>query len=508
MIELTATAVAEATGGTLTASVSPGATVDSATTDSREAAAGTLFIAKPGEHADGHDFIPAARAAGATLILAERQTMDAEGRPDPAVIVDDVVLAMGRLTTHIVQRIREHSPTTVIGITGSAGKTTTKDLLATILATAGPTVAPQNSYNGEVGVPLTVFRAALDTRYLVIEMGADEVGNIEYLSSMVQPDIGVVLMVGSAHAGKFGGVENIARTKGELVESLPSNGFAVLNRDDARVAAMAARTPGRVVWFSVEDGSFPLVDADLEAGTAAFSALADSLTTNADERPEFDLRIGAGTGAEPHPVASGLIGRHHASNITAAAAAAAAAGLSVQAIAAALNGAGSTSRRRMERTDRPDGITIINDAYNANPESMRAALQTLAMMGRSTGRRTWAVLGEMLELGDSRIREHTAIGTAVVRLNISQLLAVGRGARPLYTSAVNEGSWGDEVDFAEDLDAAEELLQGKLAPGDIVLFKSSNGAGLGDLGDRFAHGPVSPGPMDVPTTGDRKEQSQ
>ncbi|HEY4615529.1 MAG TPA: UDP-N-acetylmuramoyl-tripeptide--D-alanyl-D-alanine ligase, partial [Citricoccus sp.] len=205
MIELTASAVAGATGGVLTATASPSLTVTAATTDSRETTPGTLFIAKPGEHADGHDFIPAARAAGATLVLAERETTDAQGRVDPAVLVDDVVLAMGRLAAYIVERIREHSPTTVIGITGSAGKTTTKDLLASVLATEGPTVAPQGSYNGEVGVPLTVFQAALDTRYLVVEMGADGVGNIEYLAGMVKPDIGVVLMVGSAHAGKFGG---------------------------------------------------------------------------------------------------------------------------------------------------------------------------------------------------------------------------------------------------------------------------------------------------------------
>ncbi len=514
MIELTAAAIAEATGGVPTATVDPQLTLDAATTDSREVVPGTLFIAKPGERADGHDFIPAARAAGAPLVLAERITYDAAGQPDPALVVDDVVAAMGRLAAHIVERIREHSPTTVIGITGSAGKTTTKDLLATVLATAGPTVAPQNSYNGEVGVPLTVFRAALDTRYLVIEMGADGMGHIEYLAGLVKPDIGVVLMVGSAHAGAFGGVENIARTKGELVEALAPDGIAVLNRDDARVAAMAERTLGRVAWFSVEEGSFPLVDAALAAGAAEFSALADGLTTTAEEHPRFGLRLGSGTEATAHPITSGLIGLHHAANIAAAAAAALAAGIDPAAIAAALDGAGPTSRRRMERTDRADGITVINDAYNANPESMRAALQTLAKMGRASGRRTWAVLGEMLELGEDRIPEHTAIGTTVVRLNIDQLLVVGRGARPLYTSAVNEGSWGDEVEFAEDVEAAAELLERTLRPGDLVLFKSSNGAGLGALGDRIAAGPADPAAApaastaEVPGLGDRKEQSQ
>lgn len=486
MIELSAAAIAAATGGTLTASVDPHLAVDSATTDSREVAAGALFIAKPGEQADGRDFIPVARAAGARLILAERETVDESGAPDPAVIVPDVVLAMGALAAEIVRRIRDHSPTTVIGITGSAGKTTTKDLLATLLAEQGPTVAPIGSYNGEVGVPLTVFTAALDTRYLVVEMGADHVGNIEYLCQMVQPDIGVVLMVGSAHAGSFGGVENIARTKGELVEALSSTGVAVLNRDDSRVRQMADRTEAPIAWFSTDPGAFPGVDQALLDGQASFAALAADLTTAEMGEPDFTLRLGEGTAAEGHHVVSGLIGSHHASNLVAAAAAAYAAGLPAEQIATGLNGRGALSRHRMERTDRPDGVTVINDAYNANPESMRAALQTLAILGRSTGRRTYAVLGEMLELGDRRITEHTLIGETVVRLNIDQLLVVGDGARPLFVGAVNEGSWGSEAEHVSDVEAAETLLAERLQPGDIVLVKSSNGVGLRWLGDRLA----------------------
>ena len=508
MIELSAADIASATGGTLTATVSPDTVVHSATTDSREITSGALFIAKPGEQADGHDFIPAARSAGARLILAERETTDASGTVDPAVIVADVVVAMGALAAEIVRRIRAHSPTTVIGITGSAGKTTTKDLLAALLSTQGPTVAPIGSYNGEVGVPLTVFGADLDTRYLVVEMGADHVGNIEYLCQMVQPDIGVVLMVGTAHAGSFGGVENIARTKGELVEALTSTGVAVLNRDDSRVRLMAERTQAPVAWFSTDPGAFAGVDEALQDGSAAFSALAEDLTTSQMGEPDFTLRIGQGTHAEGHHVVSGLIGSHHASNLVAAAAAAHAAGMDPQQIAATLHGLGAVSRHRMERCDRPDGVTIINDAYNANPESMRAALQTLAILGRSTGRRTVAVLGEMLELGDQRIREHTLIGETVVRLNIDQLLVVGDGARPLFVGAVNEGSWGAEAEHVSTLDEAESLLADRLQPGDIVLVKSSNGVGLRWLGDRLAaagHAASTPAPG--PAASDHQDPS-
>ena len=251
MIALTAAEIAEITDGRLAAE--PGITPGSVVTDSREATAGSLYVAKPGEAADGHDFVGAAFDRGAVLALVEHDVADAAGRNFPAVVVKDSVLAMGALAAESVRRIRarreaDGSVLTVIGITGSAGKTTTKDLLAGILAADagadGNTVAPQGSYNGEIGVPLTVFKAGFDTRYLVIEMGATGIGHIRYLADMVRPDIGVVLGVGSAHAGEFGGIENIAVAKGELVEALPANGTAVLNLDDARVAAMASRTPG------------------------------------------------------------------------------------------------------------------------------------------------------------------------------------------------------------------------------------------------------------------------
>jgi UDP-N-acetylmuramoyl-tripeptide--D-alanyl-D-alanine ligase len=496
MIALTAAEIADITNGRLAAD--PGITPASVVTDSREATAGSLYVAKPGENADGHDFVGAAFDRGAALALVEREVADAAGTSYPAVVVDDAVLAMGALAAESVRRIRASRAAagaafTVIGITGSAGKTTTKDLLAGIFAAAGAegtTVAPQGSYNGEIGVPLTVFKADFDTRYLVIEMGATGIGHIQYLADMVRPEIGVVLGVGSAHAGEFGGVENIAVAKGELVEALPANGTAVLNLDDSRVAAMAARTRARVLGYtSRAAGMGDGVQADLAQTNVV---RAEGVELNAEGHPEFELHLPAdrGThGTTPHGttqyhVAAKLIGAHHMANLLAAAAAAHAAGIPGAQIAASLSAQTAASRWRMERTERPDGVTVINDAYNANPESMRAALRTLADLGQ--GRRTWAVLGAMLELGPDSIREHIAVGTQVVRLNISRLVVVGREARSLYVSAVNEGSWGDECVFAETADEAYELLQAELQPGDLVLFKSSNGIGLRHLGDRIA----------------------
>jgi UDP-N-acetylmuramoyl-tripeptide--D-alanyl-D-alanine ligase len=486
MIALTAAEIAEITSGRLDAD--PGITPLSVVTDSREATPGSLYVAKPGEHADGHDFIAAAFAAGAVLALVERPVAAPDGTPYPSVLVPDAVLAMGALAAEAVRRIRDAraetgGELTVVGITGSAGKTTTKDLLAGIFSTQGKTVAPQGSYNGEVGVPLTVFLADAETRYLVIEMGATGVGHIKYLADMVKPDIGVVLAVGTAHAGEFGGVENIARAKGELVEGLAATGTAIINLDDDRVAAMRGRTTAAVLGFSAEG-----------RGDAAVQAL--NADTNGEGNPEFDLLLPGGDG--PHHVRSRLIGAHHTGNLLAAAAAAFAAGVPGADIAAALGRQAAASRWRMERTERADGVTIINDAYNANPESMRAALRTLADLGR--GRRTWAVLGAMLELGEDSIREHTAVGTQVVRLNISRLVVVGREARALYVSAVQEGSWGDECIFTETADEAYELLNAELQPGDLVLFKSSNSVGLRHLGDRIALPPQTPQPADERST--------
>jgi UDP-N-acetylmuramoyl-tripeptide--D-alanyl-D-alanine ligase len=501
MIDLTAAQLAQITGGRAVGAAAAAPVVRHVATDSREARPGTLFVAKPGEVTDGHEYVGAAFAAGAVLALVEHEVSDAAGVTYPGVLVPDVVEAMGRLAAWVVAQLRADHEVKVIAVTGSVGKTTTKDLLRGIFAAEGPTVAPRGSYNGEVGVPLTVFEAEPDTRFLIIEMGATRIGNIDYLCRMVRPDIGVVLCVGSAHAGEFGGVANIARAKGELVESLRADGVAVLNDDDPLVRQMHRRTAAPVLFF----GESP---ANALPDVPAARVHASEIRLGPGGSPEFLLHLPDGSA---HRVVSRLIGEHHVSNLLAAASAAFVAGVAPERIAASLNAQGAASRWRMERTERADGVTVVNDAYNANPQSMRAALQTLAQLGRgsagSAPRRTWAVLGGMLELGDSTIEEHDALGRMVVRLNISKLIAVGDLARPVYDAAQLEGSWGNEATWAATAEDAEEILRRELAPGDIVLFKSSNAAGLRVLGDRVAadarDGAGGPAPgNDAPARGD------
>jgi UDP-N-acetylmuramoyl-tripeptide--D-alanyl-D-alanine ligase len=428
-------------------------------TDSREAGPGGLYVARVGESMDGHQFVGSARDAGAVAALTTREVEDL-----PCVVVDDIQDGFVALARGVLQA---HPEITVIGITGSSGKTSTKDLLASVLSAAGPTVAPVGSLNSEVGVPLTVCRIANDTRFLVVEMGARGMGHIEYLADIAEPTIGIVLNVGTAHVGEFGSREAIGRAKAELVAALPDGGLAVLNADDPVVRAMVGQTAARAL----------LVGASHEAGLRA-----TDIDLDGAGRPSFTVS-GDGVEAETR-VSLPLHGEHHVGNALAVVAVALECGMRMGDIAEALSEARPASRWRMEVTERADGVTIINDAYNANPDSMRAALKALVAMGR--GRRTWAVLGSMLELGDESTTEHDAIGRLAVRLNVSRLVVVGETARPMASGAQHEGSWGDEAVWVPDADAAYELLSGELTAGDVVLFKSSRDAGLRWLGDRLA----------------------
>lgn len=428
-------------------------------TDSREAGPGGLYVARVGESMDGHQFVGSARDAGAVAALTTREVEDL-----PCVVVDDIQDGFVALARGVLQA---HPEITVIGITGSSGKTSTKDLLASVLSAAGPTVAPVGSLNSEVGVPLTVCRIADDTRFLIVEMGARGMGHIEYLADIAEPTIGIVLNVGTAHVGEFGSREAIGRAKAELVAALPDGGLAVLNADDPVVRAMVGQTAARAL----------LVGASHEAGLRA-----TDIDLDGAGRPSFTVS-GDGVEAEMR-VTLPLHGEHHVGNALAVIAVALECGMAMGVVAEALADARPASRWRMEVTERADGVTIINDAYNANPDSMRAALKALVAMGR--GRRTWAVLGSMLELGDESTTEHDAIGRLAVRLNVSRLVVVGDIARPMASGAQHEGSWGDEAVWVPDADAAYELLSRELAAGDVVLFKSSRDAGLRWLGDRLA----------------------
>jgi UDP-N-acetylmuramoyl-tripeptide--D-alanyl-D-alanine ligase len=470
MIAMTLPEIAEVVGGVVVHDLG-GMVIGPAFVDSRTPERGGLFVAVVGERVDGHDFVEEALKGGAAAVLSSRDT----GKP--GVVVDDVVVALGRLARHVLAALPD---VRVVALTGSQGKTGTKDLLAQVLASQGSTVATHGSFNNEIGLPLTVLRAERGTRFLVLEMGARHVGDLRVACEMAPPDVSLVLNVGKAHLGEFGSREAIASAKGEVVEALRELGVAVLNADDPLVAAMASRTRARRVTFGTAEGA----DVRFE------NVVVDDLG-----RPTFDLLAGA-HGTVPHiRVSLRLVGEHHVANATAAAAVALALDLPLDAVGSALGAARATSPGRMQVHERADGVVVIDDAYNANPDSMRAALKALAAIGRGRpGARTVAVLGEMLELGESSLAEHDTVGRLAVRLDIHQLLVVGEGARPIHLGASLEGSWGGESVFVADSDEATTWLLTHVRPGDVVLFKASNAMRLGRVAETVlaAAGPASP----------------
>ncbi|ADP80409.1 UDP-N-acetylmuramoyl-tripeptide--D-alanyl-D-alanine ligase [Pseudofrankia inefficax] len=450
MIPLTLAEVAAATGGRLDGGADAATLVTAAVVDSRLVEPGALFVALPGARVDGHDFAAGAVAAGARAVLAARPVSV------PAVLVADPAGALMALAAHV----RTLTKATVLAITGSSGKTTTKDLLADLLGSLGPTLAPPGSFNNEIGLPLTLLRLEPDTEYVALEMGARGIGHIAALCQVARPQVGVVINVGSAHVGEYAdGRAGIAQAKGELAEA--ATDVVVLNADDPLVAAMRPRAAGRrVVTFGVA------ADADVRAERIALDAAG---------RASFDLV----TDAERHRVALALVGEHQVGNALAAAAAALAVGMTPTAAAAALAAARPRSRWRMEVTTAPSGLVVVNDAYNANPESMRAALRALVGLGADGGpdrRRTWAVLGPMGELGTAAEAEHAELGRFAARLGVDRTVVIGEAARPLAQAAAGAGA---RVDWVADVDAAAELLAtAALGDADVVLVKASRAAGL------------------------------
>jgi UDP-N-acetylmuramoyl-tripeptide--D-alanyl-D-alanine ligase len=428
--------------------------------DSRQAAPGALFAALPGERVDGHDYAAAAVANGAAAVLAARPLPDLAV---PVIVVSDVTAALGLLARGVLGRLPR---ATVVGITGSSGKTSTKDLTAQVVERLGPTVAPEGSLNNEIGLPLTVLRADETTRYLVLEMSARGIGHIAYLTGIAPPRIGAVLNVGRAHAGEFGSIDAVAKAKGELVEALPAGGVAVLNADDPNVIAMASRTRARVVTTSVQHSA-----ADVRALGISLDDLG---------RASFTLHTPAGSA----PVTLTLHGGHHVANALAAAAVAEALGMDVAAIAAALSAAASRSKKRMELHERPDGVLVVNDAYNANPDSTRAAIAALAhLTGNGTSRRGLAVLGYMAELGDIAAESHAEAGRLAALAGAAVVVAVGADAAPVLDGARSVGGWQGEAVAAPDPKSAIAELQNRLRPGDVVLVKASKAAGLWEVAD-------------------------
>src|ERR1700761_4190372 len=505
MIDLTVAQIAAIVGGEL-ADISARAAAELHVTgtvefDSRKVTSGGLFLALPGARSDGHDHAASAVAAGAVAVLAARPV------GVPAIIVSPappaaqrggglagvlehdadgsgaaVLAALAKLAAAVAAELVAGG-LTIIGITGSSGKTSTKDLLAAVLAPLGEVVAPPGSVNNELGHPWTVLRASAATDYLILELSARHPGNIAALAAIAPPAIGVVLNVGTAHLGEFGSPEAITRTKSELPQAVPRSGVAVLNVDDPAVAAMAEVTAARVVRVSRNN------QTDVWAGPVTLDELA---------RPQFALHAAD----DVADVTLAVHGDHQASNALCAAAVALECGATLGQVAAALADAGPVSGHRMRVSTRADGVTVIDDAYNANPDSMRAGLQALAWISAGSGggpggkRRSWAVLGEMAELGDDAISGHDRIGRLAVRLDVARVIVVGTGRAmsAMHHGAVMEGARGlegePEAAIAADADAALALLRAELQPGDVVLVKASNAAGLGALADSLADSAV------------------
>jgi UDP-N-acetylmuramoyl-tripeptide--D-alanyl-D-alanine ligase len=428
-------------------------------TDSRMIEPGGIFFAKPGEFTDGHNFVGQAVERGAALLVVNRRVDAAV----PQIIVTDTVDALASLAKEVVTRVRSRGLLRVVGITGSNGKTTTKNLVATMCAQHGETVWPRASFNNEVGAPLTMLKVTHDTRFLVLELGASGIGHIARLTALAPLDIAVVLMVGLAHAGEFGGIENTVIAKSEILEGLLPNGVAILNRDDHRVASMQAHAPGAVVWFGRTEAS------DIRAMNVE-STLAGTT---------FDV-VAFGESAS---VQFRVIGEHHVMNALAAISVGHALGFTLADSISALESVTLAERWRMQ-VFAGNEITIINDAYNASPDSMAAALKTLVHVSPPGSRRI-AVLGAMAELGEYSGEEHDRIALLVVRLNVDLVIVVGEDARRLHVSSVNEGSWAGESVFFETPEEAYDYLVAHVRPRDVLLVKSSNSANLRFLGDRL-----------------------
>lgn len=450
MIPLSLAQLAAITGARLDRVADPGTVVTGPVViDSRRAEPGGLFAALAGEHADGHDFAAAATAAGAVAVLATRPP------GVPALVVPDVSAALARLARAAVDRL---PGMTVLAVTGSSGKTTTKDLLAQVTQRLGPTVAAVGSFNNELGHPLTVLRADERTRYLVLELGARGRGHIARLCEIAPPRLGAVLNVGRAHVGGyFADRSEVAQAKGELIEALPADGVAVLNADDPAVAAMAPRTAARVVTFGLD-------------GAAVVRAT--DVVLDEQARPAFTLVTPEGTA----PVRLNLRGAHNVPNALAVAALARGLGMDTAGAAEALSAAEARSKWRMEVTRRADGVTVINDAYNANPESMSSALAALRSITR--GGRAFAVLGHMAELGKNAEEWHEEIGALAARTGVAGLVVVGDEAAPMLAGAKSEPNWRGELIHVPDGRAAMSVLVPRLRPDDVVLVKASRAVGL------------------------------
>jgi UDP-N-acetylmuramoyl-tripeptide--D-alanyl-D-alanine ligase len=468
VIPLSVAEVAAITFAQIIGSGNVSAKVSGLAIDSRKVDQNDLFVALPGEHTDGHNYVLSALMSGAAAALTDRPISGAL-----CLVVESPLDAIGRLAGHVVGFLSARGMR-VVGITGSQGKTSTKDLLSQILERSGSTVSPFGNLNNEIGVPLTALRTNENTDYLVLEMGARGIGHIDYLCQIAPPDVGIVLNVGSAHIGEFGSRAAIAKAKGELIGALRADGTALLNADDPLVAEMRHRTSARAVYYSTRSRPAPP------------AVWASEIRDDALGRSSFILNADSGQSTAHAPVELQLVGRHQVTNAMAAAGAAIRLGAEVNDVAAALSSSVARSRWRMECRERRDGVLVINDAYNANPDSMRAAIRTLSDIGRGGHRRTWAVLGDMLELGHTAEAEHRAVGRFVAEQDIDHLLAVGEHASTMASGAASYPAFSrSRAKIASGRDRAFAIVSSEIEPNDVVLVKASRGIQLEAIAERL-----------------------
>ena len=442
--------IAEAVSGCLVGNDVP--VTGPVVTDSREAQAGSLYVARRGESADGHAFVSGAAKRGAVAAIVEHEVDEAVAQ----IVVEDSTEALGALARAHVEKLRSSGDLDVIAMTGSVGKTTTKDLLLQIMSEDGPTVAPKLSFNNEVGLPLTALLADESTRHLVLEMGASGPGHITYLTDIVAPDVAIELCVGHAHVGGFGGFEGVAAAKAELIKGTRPGGPVILNTDDPNVEAMAPLATGRVIRFSA-------------SGNERADVVARDVHLDRADRASFTLVTPEGEA----PIDLKIVGRHHVANALAAAAGALTLGVSLQTVAAVLSCARALSPHRMDvRELRVDGmdLTLIDDSYNANLDSMRAGIAALASIGRDSQR--IAVLGEMLELGEDSQSLHQQVGALIADAGVETLIGLGTDAHYYLEGAPDVPN--REV-AADPQDAARLALE-HAKDGAVVLVKGSFGS--------------------------------
>lgn len=502
-----ASAESGAAGATDAAEASSSDTgVTAVVTDSRQAAPGSLFVAIPGERVDGHDFLDAAARNGALAAIVDHEV---PGAALAQIVVGDCVRALGELAKYNLACRRALSGGfSIVAITGSVGKTTTKDLLHALLGSLAPTVAPVGSFNNEIGLPITALQVDADTRFLIAEMGANHVGEIAKLTQIAPPDISVVLKVGTAHLGEFGSVERIAQAKSEIVRGLLPEGATVLNADDSRVSAMANIAPADILWFGLGEEPRNVHPGMLRA---------EHIETDELDRPVFTLvRVGGADASnaagqakarqtaveQQATVHLGLAGSHNVMNALAAAAVAAHFGMSLDAIARELQDIGHVSPHRMAVSQVDDegvAFTLIDDSFNANPDSMKAGIEGLRSWKRddATIYRV-AVLGAMLELGDEETALHESIGAYAASRGIDALVAVGGDAHldALAASLAHGASQESErlADAHVSVDLVHNAEYARLAVmdlarahrGAVVLLKGSHASGLSALAEQWA----------------------